>query len=206
MTAVPARAASCSRPAIAYGPSPCIGARDHEDSWFGGVIDGEGSFSYRRRVGGTVLVVYQCDGPVLNRMLGHCIARRYVHSVSSGPASKLGSRPVHWITVSGMREVFRVMGLSRPVRFIGIRWWEGKRLPDNGWHTVAAIEQLGETDLVEIRTSTRTYVAEGFVAHDAAGFAAENVEMHDGRRRRVSHSAAPSRHVVGIHPDDGESS
>lgn len=111
----------------------------------------------------------QCDGAVLQRMLGHCVVRRYGHHVTTNASTaRLGSRPVHTIYISGMSALFQVLGLSRPVRFIGARWWEGKRMPDNGWRAITAIEKLGERDLADIQTSTGTYIAEGFVSHDAA--------------------------------------
>jgi hypothetical protein len=142
------------------------GTPDPHDGWFGGIIDGEGSFGYACH--GPKLAMYQCDGPVLVRMIGHCIARRYVHNVTSDRGvrnNKHGQRPVHAIHIAGMSTLFRVLGLSRPERFIGARWWEGRRPPENGWRAITAIEKLGEMDLVDIQTSTGTYIAEGFIAH-----------------------------------------
>jgi len=140
-----------------------------DDLWFGGVIDGEGSFDFGRSAGAR-LGVTQCDGPVLQRMLGHCHVRRYGHHVTTVTDCKgrLGTRPVHTVYISSIPALFRVLGLSRPVRFLGARWWEGKRMPDLGWREIAAIEPLGACDLADIRTSTGTCIAEGFVAHDAA--------------------------------------
>jgi len=145
------------------------GASDMQDGWFGGIIDGEGTLEYLRCKGAR-LAVYQCDGPVLVRMVGHCIARRYPHRVfSNGPhETGFSRRPVHSIRIATMSTLFRVLGQSRPVRFIGVRWWEGRGLPQDGWRAIVAIEPLGQRELVEIRTSTRTVIAGGFASHDSS--------------------------------------
>jgi len=142
------------------------GAPDPQDGWFGGIIDGEGSFQHRQCMR---LSVYQCAGPVLVGMSGHCIARRYVHWVAScrPDRPRLGKRPVHALHIAGTSNLFRVLGLSRPLRFIAARWWEGKLPPHNGWRTITAVEPLGEIELAAMRTSTRTYIAEGFITHDS---------------------------------------
>jgi hypothetical protein len=44
-------------------------------------------------------------------------------------ASKFGRRPVGKLSLGRMDEIFRLVGHTRPVRFIGRRWWEGKELP-----------------------------------------------------------------------------
>jgi len=157
------------------------GAPDPQDGWFGGIIDGEGSLAYGR-CDGARLRACQCDGPVLDRMVAHCIARRYPHAVvTSRPyPTRFGRRPVHVIDMRGMSGLFRGLGLSRPARFIGVHWWEGKQLPNHGWHTIAAIEPLGEMDLADIRTSTRTCVAEGFVAHDGCMDEGQAIRGHYG--------------------------
>jgi len=169
------------------------GARDAEDGWFGGIVDGEGSFGCARP--GPRLIAYQCDGPVLVRMLGHCIARRYAYFTSSDEGArhkKFGQRPVHAIHICGIASLFHVMGLSRPVRFIGTRWWEGRGMPHNGWRTITAIEPEGEVDFVEIRTSTRTCIAEGLVSHGAMQDAAGPVSSPAVDRATV-HAAARTR-------------
>jgi hypothetical protein len=139
-----------------------------EDYWFGGMLDGEGSLDYARRTG-VDLSVSQRAGAVLDRMLEHCNSREYPFCVvADGPRkTKYGQQPVYAISISNMSEMFRLLGLSRPSRFIGIEWWNNKRMPDNGWLRIESIEPLGEMDLVDIETTTQTYIANGLVSHNS---------------------------------------
>lgn len=140
-----------------------------DDAWFGGMIDGEGSFD-TGGAGGVSLAVSQRAGPVLQRMVDHCALRDYRQYIVSddGPRkTKFGKQPVHAVTVSGMARLFRLMGLSRPTRFIGQHWWDGRRAPDDCWRTIMSIEPLGTRALVDIQTEARTFIAEGLVSHNS---------------------------------------
>lgn len=146
------------------------GSPDLNDAWFGGMIDGEGHFERRKTTGGLRLAISQVDGPVLERMRTHCVTRGYgAYNVSDdGPRkTKFGARAVHAVCISGMQAAFRVMGLSRPTRYNGMRWWEGMSMPDNGDREIVSIEPVGEMDLVDIQTSTGTFIAEGIVSHNS---------------------------------------
>lgn len=141
-----------------------------EDYWFGGLADGEGSFDCSESRTGVRLAVSQRAGPVLDRMEAHCRSRDYAHYIISddGPRkTKHGQEAVHAVNLSNLGTMFRVMGLSRPARFVGKRWWEGKSMPDNGERRIVSIEPVGEMELVDIQTSTGTFIAEGFVSHNS---------------------------------------
>lgn len=142
-----------------------------DDGWFGGMIDGEGHFERRRAPAtGLRLAVSQVDGPVLDRMRAHCEARKYgayVISDDGDRKTKFGGRPVHALCVSNTQSMFRIMGLSRPTRYVGMRWWEGLSMPDGGEREIVSIEPVGELDLVDIQTSTGTFIAEGIVSHNS---------------------------------------
>jgi hypothetical protein len=140
------------------------------DAWFGGVIDGEGSMDCSPSRTGIRLAVSQRAGAVLDRMESHCRSRDWGHYIVSddGPRkTKLGQDPVHAVNLSSLGTMFEVMGLCRPVRFIDRHWWEGKSMPDNGERVIVSIEPLGERDVVDIQTSTGTFVAEGLVSHNS---------------------------------------
>lgn len=139
------------------------------DAWFGGVVDGEGSLDYKTRTG-VDLAVSQRAGRVLDRMISHCNDRVYKFCIVSddGPRkTKLGQDPVHAISISNMPDVMRLIGLSRPERFIESRCWVGKRMPCGGWRKIAAIDPVGEMGLIDLQTTTGTFVAEGFVSHNS---------------------------------------
>jgi hypothetical protein len=151
------------------------GDADVEDGWFGGLLDGEGSLATRARCGGMVNIT-QCDGAVLDRAEAYLKQRGYAYRKERdermpGMTSKFGARPVTRLVVSRMNEMFRLMGQTRPVRFLSRRWWEDKELPGKrrggmAWATVTKIEPLGRRVMIDLQTSTGTYIAEGLVSHN----------------------------------------
>ncbi|WP_205598460.1 hypothetical protein [Halomonas sp. NO4] len=146
---------------------------DYADGWFGGMLDGEGSMALPGSSGAEVNVA-QVEGPALARLEHYLHERGYHYRTEADTHerdSKHGSVPVHKLCISRMDEMFRLVGQTRPSRFVGRRFWEGKELPGKrnggvGWATVTAIEKLGEQEMVDLQTSTGTYIAEGFVSHN----------------------------------------
>lgn len=147
-------------------------APTYEDGWFGGMLDGEGSISKSNSSAG--INVSQREGAVWDRMVSYCESRGYKHCIESDKPERLskhGKVPVPKIAFGRMDEMFRVIGQTRPSRFIGNRFWEcrelpGKRNGDVGWSSITRIEQIGEQAMVDLQTSTGTYIAEGFVSHN----------------------------------------
>lgn len=146
-----------------------------EDAWFGGLLDGEGSLRPKDRAGAE-LCVAQVDGPVLERARSYLESRGYtfreeVDRREAGTSSKLGKKEVHKFVISRIEEIFRALGQTNPARFIGRRWWEGKSLPGKrigtGWARVVDIEPLGQRPMVDIQTSTKTFIVEGIVSHNS---------------------------------------
>jgi len=144
-----------------------------EDGWFGGMLDGEGSMALPSRCGASVNVS-QRPGPVWDRLEKYALTRGYSARIEADAPvrdSKHGTTPVPKLAFTRMDELFRLIGQTRPTRFIDRRWWEGRELPgkrngDVGWATITGIEPLGMGDVVDMQTSTGTYIAEGFVSHN----------------------------------------
>lgn len=144
-----------------------------EDGWFGGMLDGEGSLAKPSR-GGASINVSQRAGPVLQRLVDYCDARGYNYRIEGDAAERPGKHgrvPVPKVVFSRMDEMFRLLGQTRPTRFIGSEWWEGRELPgkrngDVGWAKIVSIEPLAEQTMIDLQTSTGTYIAEGFVSHN----------------------------------------
>lgn len=153
--------------------TPWDGA-DYEDGWFSGMLDGEGSISNGNRAG-CQLCVSQVKGAVWDRAERYLEKRGYAYRVEEDGKperdGKHGSRPVGKLVLTRMDDIFRLLGQARPSRFVGRRFWEGRELPGKrgagkAWAKVVEIEPLGEQEMVDLQTSTGTYIAEGLVSHN----------------------------------------
>ena len=176
-----------------------------DDAWFGGMIDGEGSLDCSPSRTGVRLAISQRSGAVLDRMEGHCRERMYGHYIVSddGPRrTKLGLDPVHAVNLSSLSEMFRAIGLSRPVRFLGKEWWDGKSMPDNGERTIVAIEPEQEREVVDIQTSTGTFLANGIVSHNStyveARFYHRVTHSHGVQAFILTHEDEASKNIFGM--------
>lgn len=165
---------------IRYITAPPWGGADYEDGWMGGLIDGEGSLATRIRAGAN-LSISQVQGSVLERARAYLIAKGYhfreeIDRRKPGTSSKFGSKDVHKLVLSRMGEIFRLLGQCRPSRFMARDWWSGKALPGragvDGWAKVIKIEALGRRRMIDLQTSTKTFVCEGIVSHNSTFFLA----------------------------------
>jgi len=144
-----------------------------EDGWFGGMLDGEGCLANGNRSGGQINVC-QRRGPVWFRLIRYVQGAGFNYRIEDDGAvrpSKFGRGSVPKICVSRLDQIFRLIGQTRPTRFLGKRFWEGKGLPGYrsgiGWSKIVSIEPLGPRKLIDLQTSTGTFIAEGFVSHNS---------------------------------------
>lgn len=168
------------------------GESTNDDAWFGGLIDGDGSISLKSRSGCSVNIAQCTDSPVWIKMNEYVDKRGYTfrHEIDNRPkkdGGKFGNKQVGKVVINRMDELFRLIGLCRPVRFINKRWWEEKDLPGKssgvGWSKVVSIENIGIKRMIDLQTSTKTYIAEGFVSHNStavAGWIYHNTIMNPG--------------------------
>ena len=174
-----------------------------EDSWFSGLADSEGSLA-KKCSSGCELNVSQVAGPVLNRLRAYATNngfnfREEWDRRKGGESSKLGNKPVCKIVFSRIDELFRIFGKSRPTRFISRDWWEGKELPGkrvgNACAKILSITPIAKMRMIDIQTSTKTFIAEGFVSHNSTLF--EAIIYCFTSRRQGFHS------LVIAHDEDG---
>ena len=142
-----------------------------EDGWFGGILDGEGHLSKKSRTG-VALTASQVEGFVWERMLKYAQNSNFSFRIewdkrTSRDSSKFGDKPVGKIVFSRMDEVFQILGKTRPERFMKRNWWDDKETPSNGWAKIISIESLGQREMIDLQTSAKTYIAEGFVSHNS---------------------------------------
>lgn len=149
---------------------------DFEDGWMGGMLDGEGSLALKSRLGGS-LSVSQVEGRVLDRAIAYLQSRGYNYRFEEDKKperpSKFGSKPVQKLVVSRIDEMMKLIGTTRPSRFLERDWWEGKELPclkEGPYSTITNIEFIGDHEVVDLQTSMGTYIAEGYVSHNTTYF------------------------------------
>ncbi len=164
---------------IRYVASPWECKPNYHDGWFGGILDGEGSLRYRKDAGGIECCVSQVPGKVLDRATEYLNFMGYTFHVDidnrdAGASSKFGDKPVHKLVLHKTSEVLRLIGTTRPSRFIGGEWWRGVDLPRPGpdsneraWVKVVSIENLGKRRMVDLQTTDKTFIANGFVSHNS---------------------------------------
>ena len=166
-------------------------AAEVEDGWFGGMLDGEGCIS-KANTSASINVSQRC-GPVWDRLVKYADDRGYHAKIESDAAdrpNKHGRVPVPKLAFGRMDEIFRLVGQTRPTRFLGVRFWEGREMPgkrngDVGWATITSIEAIGDGDVVDMQTTTGTYIAEGFVSHNTTLIAIlwlDHVLFNDNQR------------------------
>lgn len=151
------------------------GSPDHFDAWYGGLLDGEGSCGVKAGAGVSVNVT-QVFGAVYDEAERYLKQRGYsfryeVDERKPTATSKFGQQPVGRLVLGRMGELFKLLGLCRPVRFIGLLWWEGKELPGKKiggcWSRIVSITPLGVRTMIDLQTSAQTFIAEGFVSHNS---------------------------------------
>lgn len=175
---------------IRYITKPWVGPTV-EDGWFAGMIDGEGSLL---KVGSSPSVsVSQLRGAVWDRMVRYLAERGYHYCVEDDATprkTKFGKKPVPRVVVGRMNELFQLIGQCRPTRFIHQRWWEGRGLPGrrtgDAVAKIISVEHLPTQRVVDIQTSTGTFVAEGFVSHNSTLIQSWQYEQCDREPARNS--------------------
>jgi hypothetical protein len=105
---------------------------------------------------------------------------RYSETVDRrcGTSSKLGAKPVHQLEVGRLADVVYVMNRCRTSRVqfdasdLEGRKIGGNRAVDGGgkqesWDEIISIEPVGEIDVVDLQTSSKTFIVDGLVSHNS---------------------------------------
>lgn len=141
-----------------------------DDGKFGGLIDGEGHLSKPNRTG-ISLTISQVDGAVWDFLKRYVdknnIGYRFeIDKRRPGISSKLGAKEVNKLIVGNMSDVLHIVGKTRPVRFLGRKFWENKRMSLLKTN-IKSIEHLGKMRMIDLQTSEKTYISNGFVSHNS---------------------------------------
>lgn len=171
--------------------------------YLAGFFDGEGCIvSTERRRRGSDVLWSQNFGPVLDQVNGLLRERGFTPRLNRDPAL---STCQQW-ALRGMAEVLRFLGQIKPTRLHSKAHhvWEGivpsdGRLETDRFKIVASVEEMPEQDLVDITTSTRTFIANGLVSHNCYDEAAHIVKgVAKSPAEEVYEAASPSLDQFGL--------
>jgi hypothetical protein len=139
-----------------------------EAGYLAGMYDGEGTFLGRGRNRQEFsMTVSQNPGAVLDETL------RILKDKGFDPVKYVQDRKNEQWYITGLADCLRFLGQIRPVRFYSRRrqLWEGRAPHGRGdrarTKTIVSIEELPEQELVDIETTTHTFIAEGLVSHNS---------------------------------------
>ena len=142
--------------------------RSYEAGWLAGMFDGEGHMIVNALAGGYHLGVSQNEGPLLDALRSAFRARgvRWAES-------KTG--PTHGTTVTlhvrgGYAQIARLLGSIRPIRMLD-KHMMPKTLRAKVHDRIVAVEPAGRRRVVNLETSTHTYISEGYGSHNSVGYA-----------------------------------
>lgn len=179
---------------------------EYEAGWFAGLLDGEGSLTRgsATHAKGLRLSFAQKEGLVLDR------ARRFM--LSRGISWTESPRPgAVQVRINGRRgDILAILGSIRPVRLL-YKVGGDADLMSMARDTVVSVEAIGTQEVVNLTTSTGTYIAEGYGSHNTdhviqatAYTAAEFVGSGGVIDQRLTDILSKTRHGVLFHirPDE----
>lgn len=190
---------------------------DYRLGYLSAAFDGEGCAS---QVNGILnqIVFAQRDNAMLSQVKEYLTDFGFDFNVNYGDSEKVrnGQDPVYKLFLrGGRRELLRFLGSVRPKRLLSnfdpnslgtVRCSNGS----SGKYihpSVSKLEYIGEQTVIPIRTSTRTYIAEGLASHNCLKWIIErgmfiditNFELNNGETllERVQYDKGAT-HVAGI--------
>lgn len=132
--------------------------------YLSGVYDGEGHVRFDER-GSMKIGFAQNPGPVRDQVLS--LLKEGEFEVRHDVRKQICQS----FQITGLRECFRFLGTYRPLRLLenARNLWQGRTVRGTkSFKQVVSIETLPEQRLVDIETTTGTFIAEGLVSHNSA--------------------------------------
>ena len=147
--------------AIAHIGSPW--ESEDGNTWLAGMYDGEGSVSKNR-----LHMAQRSNGRLFSRIEEELTKR----DISFVPFLETNHRrnSIGVINVNGTKSVMKVLGTVRPTRLLD-NWMQKLDkaevgMPHDVEASVLTIVEVGEQQIVNLQTSTRTFISNGFVSHN----------------------------------------
>lgn len=144
--------------------------RSHCAGWLAGLLDADGHVQTNRDAG--VAVGFgQMAGRVLDDFIFEMEGRGFIVKVFERPAGRgfNGNAGFHDVRISGGLWVqARVLGTLHPRRLDLTRAWHGASVGRTTTKVaITAVEDAGEAWMASLQTSTKTYIANGFLVHNS---------------------------------------
>lgn len=136
--------------------------------YLAGMFDGEGYFHSPKASRSAIRVgLAQKPGAVLDKVVSLLTEKGF----AIDPPRPQGCSSAYALEIKGLYDVWRFLGQIRPYRLMErhTEVWEGKAPSQSGgFARIVATEDAGVRDVVDIETTTGTFVAEGLVSHNSA--------------------------------------
>lgn len=137
-------------------------ATSYDAGWLAGIFDGEGCLrtgSGRKMRG---VSFSQKEGVVLQKALRILAGMKVSYSQSRRRDGVVS------VELNSKEAMFHVLGHLRPERLLQRRAWESMRVRSGAMDlAIARIEPAGICEVVDLCTSTGTFIAEGLVSHNS---------------------------------------
>ena len=149
--------------------------KSYESGYLGGLFDGEGSLSLgnsdKKPSRGVQLSFAQQENKAFEKGIELLEKKGFEYSVGKRTNPQNPKDPCHHVFLKGgFSEVMRFLMTTRPERIINEGWGKKKIsdmiLQKKVLLKVVSVEFIGEQEIITLETSSKTYIAEGFGAHN----------------------------------------
>ena len=154
------------RPELVRPFIPWVTEDNYDAGWLAGMFDGEGWARRKGARGGRTdnVGVTQVLGPTADKLQRLCLERgEFRYQVKDRPPNQ---KRMELISLGGFDEAAAIIGSIRAERLIGRFEMAGGRLKTKHPARVVSVERVGRREVQSIRTTTGTYLAEGFAVHN----------------------------------------
>lgn len=136
-----------------------------EAGWLAGIVDGEGWLCSYTGSGNVLRMGWaQLPGRVLDESI------RVAGALDIKVSCTGNNKGRAYAVTLGPWDTMRSLQILRPIRMLDERKWVGSPLPTRGEDRVVSIEYVGEREVMAIRTSTHTFIADGICSHNSDEF------------------------------------
>lgn len=142
---------------------------DYESGYIAGIFDGEASFSNSKR--GCHISFYQLPGQIMDRTITYLDNKDISHSeIKKHQSGYYPKRTAAYIDICGVGQIMKLFGSIYPLRLYNQHpdFWIGRSPFKSGTRDrVVSVKFVGDMEVIAMRTSSRTFLAEGYWSHNS---------------------------------------